>query len=160
MRCSAILALVLLCSCAPAVPPPEPVTAAGSPTARAPIRGTRLLPSGADGVAGRVQLTVTRPVSPGETATATAQTEAGATCAITVHYASGRSEAQGLVPATANEGGTVSWSWIVGINTTPGSWPVDVECVDPEGRRAAGRALLTVQGPDVAAPTASGEGRR
>lgn len=142
MRSLAILGLALLVSCAPPAPSHEPVFAQSEPS-RPPIRGTRLLPPA--GIADRVQLSVTGPVSPGDTATATARTTPGSTCAITVRYSSGPSEARGLDPATAAEDGVVSWSWIVGINTTPGSWAVDVECVDPEGRRAEGRARLLVR---------------
>jgi micrococcal nuclease len=45
-----------------------------------------------------------------------------------VHYKSGPSKAQGLTPQTADGAGNATWSWIVGTNTTPGSWPIDVLC--------------------------------
>lgn len=127
-------------------------------TIRPAIRGTRLLPL--EGVADRVRVSVAGPVSPGDTATATAWTAAGSTCEIVVNYASGTSVAQGLAPVTADEEGIVSWSWLVGINTTPGSWAVDVECADPDGRRAAARAFLTVRDADAPLPTGSGEAGR
>lgn len=125
-------------------------------TSRPAIRGTRLLPP--DGIPDRSHVSVAGPVSPGDTATATVRTAAGSTCTITVRYSSGPSEARGLDPATADEDGTVSWSWLVGINTTSGNWPVDVECVGTDGRRATGRDLLTVREGGPAAPTGSGEG--
>jgi hypothetical protein len=125
-------------------------------TTKPAIRGTRLLPP--EGFADRVRVSVAGPVSPGDTATATAWTAAGSTCEIVVNYASGTSEARGLDPATTDEGGTVTWSWLVGINTTPGSWPVDIECVGAEGHRATGRDVLTVRETEPSAPTDSGEG--
>ena len=100
---------------------------------------------------------VTGPVAPGETATATALTAPGASCAVVVTYASGPSEAQGLDPKSAGDDGAIRWSWLVGINTTPGSWPVDIACVEPDGRRTTGRTLLTVLGADLPLPTGSGE---
>lgn len=105
-------------------------------------------------------VTVTSPVAPGDTATASVQASAGARCEIEVTYRSGPSEAQGLDPVTPGEDGAVSWSWFVGINTTAGDWVVAVECADTEGRRAGGSALLTVREPDPAVPTGSAEGGR
>lgn len=69
---------------------------------------------------------VTSPVSPGSSATLTATTTPGALCDITVFYASGPSEAAGLEPKTAGPNGIVSWTWKVGTNTTPGTWPIIV----------------------------------
>lgn len=105
-------------------------------------------------------VTVTSPVVPGDTATASVQVSAGARCEIEVTYRSGPSEAQGLDPVIAGEDGPVTWTWIVGINTTPGAWVVEIECADADGRRATGSALLTVREPDPAAPTGSAEAGR
>ena len=71
---------------------------------------------------------LTSPVSPGSTASVTAQTAGGAACTIVVEYKSGPSRASGLGSKTASASGTVSWSWTVGTQTTPGSWPVTVTC--------------------------------
>lgn len=60
------------------------------------------------------------PTGQGGTATAAARTLPGANCSITVYYASGPSDAAGLLPKTADSVGTVSWSWKVGTRTSPG----------------------------------------
>jgi hypothetical protein len=56
------------------------------------------------------------------------KTAAGAECTIDVEYASGPSTAAGLDPKNANSLGNVTWSWRVGSNTTPGTWPILIEC--------------------------------
>jgi micrococcal nuclease len=38
------------------------------------------------------------------------------------------SHAAGLGPATSDAAGYVSWTWIVGGNTTVGNWPITVTC--------------------------------
>src|SRR4029079_2589810 len=63
-------------------------------------------------------------------ATVAVRTTPGTTCDITVEYKSGPSQAQGLYPKQADSNGEVSWSWIVGTRTTPGSWPVIIICGD------------------------------
>lgn len=153
-----IFASILACGPPASVPDAGPIGDAAS--ARPSIRGTRLVAPRADGSAQPLAVTVTSPVAPGDTATATVETAAGSRCEIEVTYRSGPSEAQGLDPAIASDEGGVSWTWIVGINTTPGEWVVEVECADADGRRATGRALLTVREPDPASPTGSAEGGR
>jgi hypothetical protein len=64
----------------------------------------------------------------------TVRTAPGATCSITVTYKSGPSSAQGLTQKTADSNGAVTWSWIVGGNTTAGSWPIDVRCGSSSAR--------------------------
>jgi len=64
----------------------------------------------------------------GNVATVSIRTTPGVTCDITVEYKSGPSRAQGLYPKQADSNGEVSWSWIVGTRTTPGSWPVIITC--------------------------------
>jgi hypothetical protein len=71
---------------------------------------------------------LTSPVRHGAYATAAVATAASAYCTITVTYKSGSSKAAGLGPKTASPIGTVSWTWLVGPRTTPGSWPVTVTC--------------------------------
>ncbi len=116
---------------APPVPPPAP-----SPTtASAPPPGTSDL---------AVAFTsVTSPIGAGNVATATVQTAPGASCTITVAYKSGRSTAKGLDPKIADANGRVRWSWLVGGNTTPGSWPIDVACT-LGGQGATQRMNFTV----------------
>ena len=69
------------------------------------------------------------PVNPGQYETVTAQTSAGASCSITVTYASGTvSQAQGLDPKNASSSGRVSWTWKVGTRTGAGTAHARVAC--------------------------------
>ena len=70
---------------------------------------------------------VTSPVSPGSYATLVAHVVPARRCTITVLYMSGSSHASGLYPKRARNG-RVSWTWMVGTNTTPGRWPIYVSC--------------------------------
>jgi micrococcal nuclease len=72
-------------------------------------------------------VSVTSPVEAGATATLVAKAVPGAQCKITVNYKSGPSSASGLGPKVADSNGNVSWSWTVGVNTTPGTWQIVVE---------------------------------
>ena len=72
-------------------------------------------------------VSVTSPVSRGAIATLAAQAPPGATVSITVYYKSGPSRAAGLSAKVADANGKVSWSWVVGTNTTPGSWRIVIE---------------------------------
>jgi hypothetical protein len=72
-------------------------------------------------------VSVTSPASPGSYATLAAKVSKPATCKIIVMYKSGSSHASGLYPKhTAH--GLVSWTWMVGTNTTGGRWPIYVFC--------------------------------
>jgi micrococcal nuclease len=44
-----------------------------------------------------------------------------------VYYKSGPSVAQGLY-SKRPKAGKVSWTWMVGTNTTSGRWPIAVNC--------------------------------
>lgn len=79
-------------------------------------------------------ISLTTPISPGYTATVAVKTSPSAYCTIVVTYLSGPSTAAGLYPKTSDGSGAVSWSWIVGARTTPGSWPIDVSCGSASGR--------------------------
>jgi hypothetical protein len=70
---------------------------------------------------------VTSPVSPGEHATLIARVFPARRCRITVYYKSGPSVAQGLGLKRPRHG-RVSWTWMVGTNTTAGRWPIQVSC--------------------------------
>jgi hypothetical protein len=70
---------------------------------------------------------VTSPVSPGAHATLVARVSPARRCTIAVYYKSGRSVAQGLYPKRPVHG-RVSWTWMVGTNTTAGRWPIHVSC--------------------------------
>jgi len=67
-------------------------------------------------------------VGRGSSATLQAKTAPHTSCSIEVDYKSGPSKAAGLGPATSDASGNVSWTWKVGANTTPGSWPIIVTC--------------------------------
>lgn len=89
-------------------------------------------------LAQRVQVTlvsVTSPAARGHDATIVVQTAPGARCLIAVRYKSGPSRARGLGPTTADGRGRVAWTWRVGTNTTPGTWPISV--VRSEGEQRA-----------------------
>jgi hypothetical protein len=70
---------------------------------------------------------VTSPVSPGSYATLVALVVPSRRCRITVYYKSGPSVAQGLYPKRPRNR-RVSWTWMVGTNTTAGRWPIQVSC--------------------------------
>jgi hypothetical protein len=76
----------------------------------------------------RVRLaSITSPASPGSRATLVATVSPNATCSIVVHYKSGPSRAKGL-GAKRTVRGRVSWTWMVGTNTTAGRWGITVSC--------------------------------
>ena len=83
--------------------------------------------------------------APGDTASLSAGTYPGSNCSITVNYLSGPSHAQGLSPQLADSSGQVKWSWVVGTNTTPGTWPIDVTCT-LNGQTESGTTNMTVMG--------------
>ncbi len=86
-----------------------------------------LHPHGGHAAGGRA-----KPVTPG--AALEIQTTPGASCAIVVRYKSGPSKAKGLVPKLADGKGRIAWTWRVGSNTTPGKWPIEVNCQKGEAR--------------------------
>jgi competence protein ComEC len=73
-------------------------------------------------------VSLTSPISKGAIASLKAKTSPNAQCSITVYYKSGPSSASGLGSKTADGSGMVSWSWKVGIKTTPGTWSISVTC--------------------------------
>jgi len=72
-------------------------------------------------------VSVTSPISRGSHATLVARVSPERRCGITVYYKSGPSVAQGLYPKRPRNG-RVSWTWMVGTNTTPGRWSIQVSC--------------------------------
>jgi hypothetical protein len=64
----------------------------------------------------------------GLNATLQVKTDPNTSCSIVVNYKSGPSTAAGLGAKTSDGAGNVSWTWKVGGNTTPGSWPITVTC--------------------------------
>jgi hypothetical protein len=66
---------------------------------------------------------------PGGTASVAVHTTPFAHCSIIYTTPQGNdSTAQGLGPRDADGQGTVSWSWKIGIKTTPGDGVVNVTC--------------------------------
>jgi hypothetical protein len=72
-------------------------------------------------------VSVTSPVARNAHATLVAHVVPSRRCTITVLYKSGPSHAQGLNPKRPVNG-RVSWTWMVGGNTTLGVWPIQVSC--------------------------------
>src|SRR5215467_14847793 len=70
---------------------------------------------------------VTSPARRNSYATLVAQVVPRQLCRIAVYYKSGPSHAQGLYPKLPRNG-RVSWTWMVGTNTTAGRWPIRVSC--------------------------------
>jgi hypothetical protein len=89
-------------------------------------------------------VSLTSPVSPGNPATITVSTTPGANCLITVFYMSGPSKAQGLFPQSADTQGQVSWTWLVGSNTTPGNWPIHITCTAQDQKRTLEASLIVL----------------
>jgi hypothetical protein len=84
-------------------------------------------------------VSVTSPVRKNAHATLVAHVVPALPCRITVHYKSGPSQARGLNPKRPVHG-RVSWTWMVGGNTTLGIWPITVNC----GRAGSFRAHFKV----------------
>ena len=89
-------------------------------------------------------VSLSSPVSPGNPASITIKTVASAQCRITVQYLSGLSKAKGLIPQTADSQGQVTWTWLVGSRTTPGTWPIIVTCLSGKSQGRL-QTFLTVQ---------------
>lgn len=66
---------------------------------------------------------------PGDTASLVVRAPPGATCSISYTTPAGtRSTARGLIPKTASANGQVSWNWVIGSSTRPGTGRVEVSC--------------------------------
>jgi hypothetical protein len=70
---------------------------------------------------------VTSPARRNADASLIARVEPARRCTISVLYKSGPSQAEGLGPKRPVHG-YVIWTWRVGGNTTPGTWPIQVDC--------------------------------
>ena len=110
-------------------PPPE-TPASSSQEAASPSPSSSPVPSLSQSAVAAVVTFANAPVaaSRGQNATLQASTSPNTSCGIEVDYKSGPSTAAGLVPKTSDASGHVSWTWKVGSNTTPGSWPITVTC--------------------------------
>ncbi|GGA37363.1 hypothetical protein GCM10010917_23170 [Paenibacillus physcomitrellae] len=83
------------------------------------------------------------PAFAGSKATIKARISPGGTANLTIYYKSGKSTAKYLGTATADEHGILTWTWLVGGNTTPGTWEFVIET--PEG--GVSESLFTVESP-------------
>jgi len=82
-------------------------------------------------------------VQQGHGASATIATAKSALCSIIVTYSTVVSQAQGLSPKSADTTGVATWKWIVGSNTAPGTWPIEVTCT-ADGRTGTTTVDFTV----------------
>jgi hypothetical protein len=89
------------------------------------VVGLLALSAGADAKVRRVSLT--SPVRAGDYASLIVAVSPSTVCRITVTYKEVVSRAKGLRPKRP-KGGRVTWRWRVGTNTTPGRWPIAVDC--------------------------------
>ena len=97
---------------------------------------------------------LTSPVAAGSSATLTAGVlPRTVSCAITVSYKSGPSQAAGLAPERPSLAGRVSWTWKVGSRTTSGRWPIVVAC----GAAGTMKTFLEVTGTTSAAGSTTGK---
>lgn len=76
---------------------------------------------------------ITSPVTRGGNSSISIRTRPKAACSIRVTYSLTPDQAKeskdgGLIPKTADEYGTVSWTWTVESSRPAGSWPVEVTC--------------------------------
>ena len=69
---------------------------------------------------------VTSPVNPGEEAHIEIKGEPSTEYYIAVHYNSGISTAQGLIPKTTDEDGYATWYWNVGTRTSSGTYIIKI----------------------------------
>ncbi len=101
-------------------PAPRPVTQPGS---------SLVQPPSSDGGVGVTINALTSPVKRGQTASLSASIVAGASCSIAYTTPTGtHSTAQGLVSKATDSAGNVSWSWVIGTSTNPGTGTVTVTC--------------------------------
>jgi micrococcal nuclease len=85
-------------------------------------------PSSATPVVG-VQFEAVNGAPPGGRASVSVRAAAGAACSIRYTTPAGNpSTAAGLIAKTADETGAVSWSWVIGTSTRPGTGQVTVTC--------------------------------
>jgi hypothetical protein len=73
---------------------------------------------------------ITSPITPGSNAMIAIKTNTYAKCKITVAYNKVLSKDSGLVDKTADDYGTVSWTWNVEPSVPLGKWPVTVTCAN------------------------------
>ncbi len=105
--------------------PPKAVVVAKAPV----VKHTPTKPSPTGRIGASVPM-LTSPVAPGENASINVHTNADAKCTIKVEYNKVVAVDSGLVPKTADEFGTVLWTWTVPATAPVGKWPVTVTCAN------------------------------
>lgn len=83
------------------------------------------------------------PVKAGSNTSMTVRTVPGARCSLSVVYDGVASTDSGLAAKTADDYGTVTWSWTVEPAVTAGNWPVKATC-DRNGKSGVVQASLKV----------------
>lgn len=107
----------------------RPVTPAVLPeTKKTPLTQVATVKAKRVGPVGVSVQALTSPVKPGINTSLTIHTRPDAACSITVTYKDQKSTDGGLIPKTADEFGTVQWTWTVESNRPVGTWPVEVTC--------------------------------
>lgn len=71
---------------------------------------------------------ISSPVTPGSNATISVRTNPGSTCTIAAVYNNVPSTDSGLTTKSADEYGSINWSWTVGPSVPLGTWPVKITC--------------------------------
>ena len=75
----------------------------------------------------------TSSVVQGDNASLAIRTRPEAACSITLVYKDNqKSKDAGLLPKTADEFGTVQWTWTVEASRPVGKWPVEITCASGE----------------------------
>lgn len=105
-----------------AITPEEPV-----PSRRIDIKPVKQDPNANVGVS--VQM-LSSPVQPGQNASISVRTNQLANCTIAVKYGEVLSTDSGLTKKTADDYGTVSWSWTVPATAPEGKAAVKVDCAN------------------------------
>ena len=77
-------------------------------------------------------------VSTGDMASVMVSVSPKARCTIGVYYSTTASRAAGL---GAKRGTKITWTWRVGSNTKPGTWPVKIDC----GKSGKAQTSVTVR---------------
>ena len=72
---------------------------------------------------------LTSPITPGSDAYISVHTNPLSVCTIKVEYNKVASTDPGLIAKTADDYGSVSWTWTVGSSVPLGKWPVTVTCI-------------------------------
>lgn len=68
------------------------------------------------------------PVEPGSNVSVTVKTNPHSICAISVIYDKTASTDSGLITKTADDFGTIGWTWTVESTVPFGKWPVKITC--------------------------------